>query len=106
MDAGAGRISDPLIASSSVYQFMTELTRMQTATLRDRDKWSENIKRAAAFIEQHYPQMISIDQLSEHVSLSKYHLIRRFSASTGLTPGAYLTRVRTEKAMELLRGRA
>lgn len=48
--------------------------------------------------------MISIDQLSEHVSLSKYHLIRRFSASTGLTPGAYLTRVRTEKAMELLRG--
>ncbi|MNC52143.1 HTH-type transcriptional activator RhaS [compost metagenome] len=48
--------------------------------------------------------MISIDQLSDHVSLSKYHLIRRFSASTGLTPGAYLTRVRTEKAMELLRG--
>jgi AraC family transcriptional regulator, arabinose operon regulatory protein len=30
-------------------------------------------------------------------------LIRRFSHSTGLTPGAYLTRVRTEKAMELLR---
>lgn len=104
MDAGAGRISDPLIASSSVYQFVTELARMQAATLQNRDNWSENIKRAAEYIEHHYSRMISMDQLSEHVSLSKYHLIRRFSASTGLTPGAYLTRVRTEKAMELLRG--
>lgn len=103
-DAAAGRITDPLIASSSVYQFMTELARLQVTTLRNRDNWPENVRQAAEFIEQHYSRMISIDQLSEHVSLSKYHLIRRFSASTGLTPGAYLTRIRTEKAMELLRG--
>lgn len=103
-DAGAGRISDPLIASSCVYQFMTELTRMHVTTLRDRENWPENVRRAAEFIELNYSRMISIDQLSEHVSLSKYHLIRRFSASTGMTPGAYLTRIRTEKAMELLRG--
>ncbi|WP_338552715.1 AraC family transcriptional regulator [Paenibacillus sp. KS-LC4] len=103
-DAGAGRITDPLIASSYVYQFVTELARMQVTTLRDRENWSLSIRLAAEFIEHHYAQMISMDQLSEHVSLSKYHLIRRFSASTGLTPGAYLTRVRIEKAMELLRG--
>jgi len=103
-DAAAGRISDSLIASSCIYQFMTELSRLQATTLRNRDNWSENIRRAAEFIEYNYAQMISIDQLSEHVSLSKYHLIRRFSASSGLTPGAYLTRVRIEKAMELLRG--
>ncbi|ULO04882.1 helix-turn-helix transcriptional regulator [Paenibacillus sp. 19GGS1-52] len=106
VDAGAGRISDPLIASSCVYQFVTELARMQVTSLQDRDNWSENIRRSAEFIENNYSRMISIDQLSEHVSLSKYHLIRRFSSSTGLTPGAYLTRVRTEKAMELLRGTA
>lgn len=103
-DAAAGRISDPLIASSCIYQFMTELSRLHVTTLRNRDNWSENVKHAAEFIEHNYARMISIDQLSEHVSLSKYHLIRRFSASTGLTPGAYLTRVRIEKAMEMLRG--
>ncbi|WP_418041652.1 helix-turn-helix domain-containing protein [Paenibacillus xylanilyticus] len=103
-DAAAGRISDPLIASSSVYQFMTELARLQVTTLRNKHAWPDNIKRAAEFIEQHYSQMISIDLLAEHVSLSKYHLIRRFSASTGLTPVAYLTRIRMDKAMELLRG--
>lgn len=103
-DAGSGRISDPLIASSCVYQFMTELTRMHVTTLRNRENWPGNVRRAAEFIELNYSRMISIDQLSEHVSLSKYHLIRRFSASTGMTPGAYLTRIRTEKAMELLRG--
>ncbi|MCP1426845.1 AraC-like DNA-binding protein [Paenibacillus xylanexedens] len=103
-DAAAGRITDPLIASSSVYQFMTELTRLQKTTLRNRENWSENIQIAVEYIENNYSKMISIDHLAEHVSLSKYHFIRRFSSSTGLTPGVYLTRVRTEKAMELLRG--
>ncbi|MDN8587175.1 AraC family transcriptional regulator [Chryseobacterium mucoviscidosis] len=103
-DAAAGRITDPLIASSCVYQFMTELVRLQKTNLRNRENWSENIQRAAEFIEQNYSRMISMDQLSEHVSLSKYHFIRRFSSSMGLTPGAYLTRIRIEKAMELLRG--
>lgn len=106
VDAAAGRISDPLIASSCVYQFVTELARMQVASLRNRENWPQNIRRAAEFIELNYARMTSIEQLAEYVSLSKYHLIRRFSASTGLTPGAYLTRVRIEKAMELLRGTA
>ncbi|MBB6020043.1 AraC-like DNA-binding protein [Paenibacillus sp. JGP012] len=103
-DAAAGRITDPFIASSSVYQFMTELVRLQTTTRHNRENWSEHIRQAAAYIENDYASMISMDQLAEQVSLSKYHLIRRFSASTGITPGVYLTRVRIEKAMELLRG--
>lgn len=103
-DAAAGRITDSLIASSSVYQFMTELVRLQSTTRNNRENWSEQIRLAAAYIENDYASMISMDQLAEHVSLSKYHFIRRFSSSTGLTPGAYLTRVRIEKAMELLRG--
>lgn len=105
-DAAAGRITDPLIASSSVYQFMTELVRLQKTTLSNRENWSGNIQRAVEYIENNYSKMISMDHLAEHVCLSKYHFIRRFSSSTGLTPGAYLTRVRTEKAMELLRGTA
>ncbi|WP_434751199.1 helix-turn-helix domain-containing protein [Paenibacillus amylolyticus] len=103
-DAAAGRIADPLIAASSVYQFMTELVRLQTTTQHNRENWSEPIRQSAAYLENNYAHMISMDQLAEHVSLSKYHFIRRFSASTGLTPGAYLARVRIEKAMELLRG--
>jgi len=103
-DAGAGRITDPYIASSCVYQFVTELARMQVTSQKNKENWPESVKRAAELMESNYAQMISIDQLSEHVGLSKYHLIRRFSDSTGLTPGAYLTRVRTEKAMDLLRG--
>ncbi|WP_059051142.1 helix-turn-helix domain-containing protein [Paenibacillus senegalimassiliensis] len=104
VDAEAGRISDPLIASSCVYQFVTELARMQSSILRNREAWPTNIQLAATYIELNYSQMISMDQLSEQVGLSKYHFIRSFSASTGLTPGAYLTRIRTENAMELLRG--
>ncbi|NGZ77844.1 AraC family transcriptional regulator [Saccharibacillus alkalitolerans] len=103
-DAAAGRISDPLIASSCVYQFMTELVRAQVVNSRSRSNWPENIRHAAEFIERDYADMVSIDQLAEHVGLSKYHLIRRFSSSVGMTPGVYLARIRIEKAMELLRG--
>lgn len=103
-DAAAGRITDPLIASSSVYQFMTELVRLQTTTRHNRENWPEHIQQATKYIETDYASMVSVDQLAERVALSKYHFIRRFSASTGLTPGVYLTRVRIKKAMELLRG--
>ncbi|OWA33110.1 AraC family transcriptional regulator [Saccharibacillus sp. O16] len=103
-DAAAGRISDPLAASSWVYQFMTELVRLPLTDQRDRSNWPDAVRQTALFIEQHYAQMIGIEQLAERVSLSKYHLIRRFSISTGVTPGAYLARVRVEQAMELLRG--
>lgn len=103
-DAAAGRITDALIASSSVYQFMTELVRLQTTTRYHRQNWSAPIRQAVEYIENDYASMISMDQLAEHISMSKYHFIRTFSASTGVTPGAYLTRVRIEKAMEVLRG--
>lgn len=103
-DAAAGRISDPFAASSWVYQFMTELVRLQVTDQRDRSNWPNSVRLTADFIERHYARMIGIEQLADRVSLSKYHLIRRFSASTGVTPGAYLARVRIEQAMELLRG--
>ncbi|MBY9077418.1 helix-turn-helix transcriptional regulator [Paenibacillus sp. HN-1] len=103
-EAHAGRITDPLLASSYVYQFATELARMKAAGQRDRSEWPERITMAAEYIERNYSGMISIDQLSDYVGLSKYHLIRTFSACTGLTPVSYLNRVRTERAMELLRG--
>ncbi|ASA22437.1 helix-turn-helix transcriptional regulator [Paenibacillus donghaensis] len=102
-EAFAGRITDPLLSSSYVYQFVTELCRFPTSNLRNRAEWPTNVRQASEYIEQYYASMISMEQLSEQVSLSKYHLIRRFAEITGMTPNSYLNRVRTEKAMELLR---
>jgi AraC-like DNA-binding protein len=103
MEARSGRITDAYLASSYVYQFVTELCRFAASGNRRQEGWPDKIKMAVAFIEAHYGSMVSLDELAEHLKLSKYHLLRTFTAMVGLTPNDYLNRVRIEHAMELLR---
>ncbi len=50
------------------------------------------------------PQMeISIADMSQRVNISSYHLIRKFSSETGLTPHKFQMQCRIRKAQELLR---
>lgn len=102
-EARAGRITDSYLASSYVYQFISELCRYSLSEQRDREGWPEKIKLAAFFIESHYARMISLDEFAENLHLSKYHLLRTFAAVVGMTPNEYLNRIRVERAMELLR---
>lgn len=102
-EANAGRITDPYTASSYVYQFVSELCRFASAPRDDRRDWPAAVCEAAAYIESHYARMLSLDQLSERLGVSKYHFIRIFTAAAGVTPGDYLTRVRIEQAVRLLR---
>lgn len=99
-EARAGRISDPYLASSYVYQFVTELCRFSLGSHVD---WPDKVKRAVEIIESRYASMLSLEQLADELNWSKYHFLRTFAASVGVTPGDYLNRIRTERAMELLR---
>ncbi len=99
-EARAGRISDPYLASSYVYQFVTELVRYSLGSHAD---WPDKVKRAAQIIESRYASMLSLEQMADELGWSKYHFLRMFAASVGMTPGDYLNRIRTERAMELLR---
>ncbi|WP_079913076.1 AraC family transcriptional regulator [Paenibacillus sp. 32352] len=101
-EANAGRITEPYTASSYMYQFVSELCRLASAPDGEGQKWPVKIKEAAAFLESHYDRMISLDQLSEQLGLSKYHLLRTFTATVGISPNDYLNRVRIEQAMRLL----
>lgn len=101
--ANDGKITDPYTASSWVYQFVSELCRFSAAPQGDRQRWPEKVRRAAEFMDANYSRMISLDQLSERLGLSKYHLLRAFAAAVGETPSKYLNRVRIDQAMRLLR---
>ena len=46
---------------------------------------------------------LSIDQMSQKVSISSYHLIRKFSDENGLTPHKFQMQCRVRKAQQLLR---
>ena len=46
---------------------------------------------------------ISIDQMSQKVNISSYHMIRKFSDENGLTPHKFQMQCRIRKAQKLLR---
>jgi AraC-like DNA-binding protein len=60
------------------------------------------IDEALTYIDKHYTEKISADQLSMEVSLSKEKLQAGFQYRKGITLHKYIQQVRLEKAKELL----
>ncbi len=60
------------------------------------------VKKVRDYIEAHYADNISLQQLASLVNLNRYHLLRLFTKTTGLPPHAYLTYVRARQAKQLL----
>ncbi|MEK3899148.1 MULTISPECIES: AraC family transcriptional regulator [unclassified Paenibacillus] len=67
-----------------------------------KEQYGERIKQVIAYIENHSSQPLRLDQLAEISHFSKYHFTRIFTAFTGMTPMAFVTRKRVEQAMVLL----
>lgn len=103
-DAGKNRILDGYRASSIVYQFVMELYRCTAAYKEDKEAWPVKIRQAADLMETEYDRLQSLEEIARSVGLSKYHFTRLFSKTTGYTPIDYLTKIRMEKAVGLLRG--
>ncbi|GLX71252.1 AraC family transcriptional regulator [Paenibacillus glycanilyticus] len=101
-EAKSGRLKDPFTASSFVFQFISELCRFALAPEEHARDWPLKVQEAVAYIDEHFKNMISLDQLAEQLGLSKYHLLRLFTRSVGLSPNDYLNQVRITEAMRLL----
>lgn len=69
-------------------------------------KKSKNIdvvEKAKKYIESNYAKEISLDELSQYVSMSTYYFSRIFSKVEGMSFRDYLVKTRMEKAKILLR---
>ena len=60
------------------------------------------IIRARRFIEEHHHEDLSLDGVSMQAGMSRFHFCKRFRKSTGVTFTQYISRVRVEKAKQLL----
>lgn len=55
-----------------------------------------------AFVEDHADEGIDLERMAREARLSKYHFARAFREHEGVTPWAYVQRVRVRRAKELL----
>lgn len=62
-----------------------------------------HLRRAHDHADRHYTEQLDLQSLAEVAGLSKFHSQRLFKATYGLTPAAYLSERRVERAQDLLR---
>lgn len=97
------QINDAYEVSSYAYSFLMEFNRYVFNIGKNEKEWPKSISKAVNFINHNYQQPIGLDEIVVASGLSKYHFTRLFHESTNTTPIQYLTKVRINKAMELLR---
>jgi two-component system response regulator YesN len=61
------------------------------------------IEQAKAYIADHYTNDLTLEIISEQINVSQTHFSRIFKLETGLNFVDYLTKVRLDKAIELLK---
>jgi len=62
----------------------------------------EEVRQAVRYLEEHYPERVSIADVASHAGLSEPYLCQVFKADTGQSILTYLNEIRMAKAYELL----
>lgn len=63
---------------------------------------NNKVHQILTYINEHLPEDLSIDSLSSHFYISKYHLMRTFKAETGYSLHSYINNKRLLLAKDLL----
>ncbi|MFD2611347.1 response regulator [Paenibacillus gansuensis] len=87
--------------------FLTGLVERITAFMAEKqqDRQSQLVRQVTAILESEYGEVLTIDELAGRVYLSPNYLRALFKEKMGCTIHDYLTKVRLERALEMLRDR-
>lgn len=61
------------------------------------------VEQVTDYIDEHISEKIMVEDLAEHVHMSKYHFLRKFKDLTGVTAHSFLVNKRLIKACEVLK---
>ncbi|WP_058302095.1 AraC family transcriptional regulator [Gorillibacterium timonense] len=99
---------DPWAHDLLLATFLTLLTEMYRFTRQpsrpggpDMSIKQQNVQRMIAYLEEHYPEELTLEQISAHMRLNKYHLSKIFKEVTGSTLFDYLYQRRINQAKVL-----
>lgn len=68
-----------------------------------RHNGTDDVDIVVEYIENNYDHPITVDDMIKNIPISKYHFIRRFKRTMGVTPYSYLTNYRINMSKKLLR---
>lgn len=68
------------------------------------DQGAVYVKEAVRYMDAHYNEKISVQEVAEHVGINRSYLASSFQKVLGCPPRDYLAKVRMEKARALLAG--
>ena len=92
----------PAITENNVKQAEHFVRDIWYCCMRSHQKADPLVREIVQYIEKHYNQNVSLDQLAFTFHLSKQWLILRFKKEMHITPITYLNHFRIKKAKELL----
>lgn len=94
-----------LVSGGSITQWtMEQIDRLLKQAEKKSDKGTNRaVRMVKQYVEAHFAEGISLDELAEQVHMSSTYLSMLFKKEEGITYIRYLTKVRMEKAMEYLR---
>ena len=84
-------------------QIIHILTLICTESNEKNELLSDKLKTILHYLDEHYTENISLDQLAEQFFISKYYLSREFKKEFGTTVIQYVLAKRINNAKELLR---
>lgn len=86
-----------------VENIMSKLRITKSSTKRE---LYQRVYKAKSYIIDNYKQDLTIEKISMHSCISKFHLIRTFKEVFGSSPYDYLIGIRLDKATELIKNKS
>ena len=94
-------VREPLL-SRYIYDILTEFMLYNPGTAKSKSH-AEMTEKAIAFVNEHFSEDISVEQLAAMCGLSPYYFVRVFKKETGYTPHEYIISRRMASARYLLK---
>jgi len=93
--------SDLFHAATCLQSFISSIYQIKTyAKLQSNNSFG--LESLMHFMRQNIREVYTLEQLAEQMCMSKYHFARKFKDRTGYSPIDYFTRMKIQKACELL----
>ena len=100
---GADRFS-PAATKAAILALMVYLCRGWSRPDDGSRPHGDSVKRAIGYIKSRMSEPLTVDEIADHVKVSKYYFCREFHKETGYTVVKFINNLRCQEAEKLLRG--